>query len=393
MNFQRKMVKAKQKMQFRADDLKKYAEQRAEALEEIKKLTKEVEEQQRAFTEEENQKFDELEKRIKEIDAAMEKIESVRAMGMTQTGSGTGESKEELQERAFEAYIRGKLDERADTNLTFGDNGAIIPQTIAQKILKKVYDICPIYQKATKYNARGTLTIPYYDESTGSITMAFSDEFKSLESNNGKYLNITLNGFLAGALSKISKSLINNSQFDVVSEVVTNMAFSIARFIENNLLNGTEGKVDGLSKMKQIKVAASSTEVTMDELIELKDMVKDVFQNGAVWIMNTATRTAIRKMKDDTGRYLMQDDVTSAFGTTLLGKPVYVSDNMSGMETGKRAIIYGDLSGLAVKLSEDANIQVLHEKYADEHAVGVIAWMEFDAKVENEQKLAALKMA
>lgn len=393
MNRQRKKVKPHKNLQLRADDLKKYAEQRAEALEEIKELTQKIEEQQRAFTEEENQKFDELEKRIKEIDAAMEKIESVRTMGMTQIGSGAGESKEELQERAFEAYIRGKLDERADTNLTFGDNGAIIPQTIAQKILKKVYDICPIYQKATKYNARGTLTIPYYDESTGSITMAFSDEFKSLESNNGKYLNITLSGFLAGALSKISKSLINNSQFDVVSEVITNMAFSIARFIENNLLNGTEGKVDGLSKMKQIKVATSSTEVTMDELIELKDMVKDVFQNDCVWIMNTPTRTAIRKMKDDTGRYLMQDDITSAFGTTLLGKPVYVSDNMPGMETGKRAIIYGDLSGLAVKLSEDANIQVLHEKYADEHAVGVIAWMEFDAKVENEQKLAALKMA
>ena len=393
MNMQRRIVAVRKRLQLRADELKTFAEQRAEAVEEMKAMTKEAEEKQRAFTPEEDVKFEELEKRVQDIDAAVEKIERAKKLELTERGTGGNAAEDELKERAFEAYIRGTLNERADNNLTFGENGAVIPQTIAQKIIKKVCDICPVYEKATKYNVRGTLTIPYYDETTSSITMAFADEFKGLESTNGKYLNITLNGFLAGALSKISKSLINNSQFDILSEVVNNMAFSIARFIENVLINGADGKVEGLSKIKQVKTAVSSTAVTMDELIELKDMVKDAFQNGCVWLMNSATRTAIRKLKDDTGRYLMQDDVTSPFGTTLLGKPVYVSDNMPGMETGKKAIIYGDLSGLAVKLTENANVQVLREKYADEHAAGVIAWMEFDAKIENEQKLAALQMA
>lgn len=393
MNMQRRIVAVRKRLQLRADELKTFAEQRAEAVEEMKAMTKEAEEKQRAFTPEEDVKFEELEKRVQDIDAAVEKIERAKKLELTERGTGGNAAEDELKERAFEAYIRGTLNERADNNLTFGENGAVIPQTIAQKIIKKVCDICPVYEKATKYNVRGTLTIPYYDEITSSITMAFADEFKGLESTNGKYLNITLNGFLAGALSKISKSLINNSQFDILSEVVNNMAFSIARFIENVLINGADGKVEGLSKIKQVKTAVSSTAVTMDELIELKDMVKDAFQNGCVWLMNSATRTAIRKLKDDTGRYLMQDDVTSPFGTTLLGKPVYVSDNMPGMETGKKAIIYGDLSGLAVKLTENANVQVLREKYADEHAAGVIAWMEFDAKIENEQKLAALQMA
>ena len=393
MNMQRRIVAVRNRLQLRADELKTYAEQRAEAVEEMKAMTKEAEEKQRAFTPEEDAKFEELEKRVKDIDAAVEKIERAKKLELTERGTGGNATEDELKERAFEAYIRGTFNERADNNLTFGENGAVIPQTIAQKIIKKVYDICPIYKKATKYNIKGTLTIPYYDETTSTITAAFSDEFKSLESTNGKYLSITLNGYLVGALSKISKSLINNSQFDILSEVVNNMASSIARFIENVLLNGAEGKVEGLSTIKQVKTAVSSTAVTMDELIDLKDMVKDAFQNDSVWLMNSATRTAIRKLKDEEGRYLMQDDVTSSFGATLLGKPVYVSDNMPGMEKGKKAIIYGDLSGLAVKISEKTSIEVLREKYADEHAVGVIAWMEFDAKIENEQKLAALQMA
>ena len=69
-----------------------------------------------------------------------------------------------------------------------------------------------------------------------------------------------------------------------------------------------------------------------------------------------------------------------------------VSENMEGMEAGKTAIVYGDMSGLAVKLSEAMEIQILREKFATQHAVGVVAWMEFDAKVENAQKLAKLVM-
>ena len=50
------------------------------------------------------------------------------------------------------------------------------------------------------------------------------------------------------------------------------------------------------------------------------------------------------------------------------------------------------MSGLSVKITEEMEVQVLREKYATQHAVGIVAWMEFDSKVENEQKLAVLKM-
>ena len=51
-----------------------------------------------------------------------------------------------------------------------------------------------------------------------------------------------------------------------------------------------------------------------------------------------------------------------------------------------------DPTGLAVKVAENPSVQVLREKFADEHAVGVICWMEVDSKVENKQKIAVLAM-
>ena len=300
------------------------------------------------------------------------------------------------EEKAFESYIRGTvLNERA-TNLTPASNsgGVTIPQTIANRIIKKVYDLCPILERSTKYNVKGKLELPYYDESTQSITVGWATEFQELESNVGKFTSIELTGYLAGALSLISRSLINNSQFDIVGFVVDRMAYDISRFIENALLNGS-GSVTGLSTVSNIVTADSATEVTADELIECQGQIKDVFQGNAVWIMNEETRTAIRQLKSNTGSYLMTEiyDLASPFKNMLLGKPVYVSDNMPTMAAGNVAIYYGDMTGLATKFSEDINIEVLREKYATQHAYGVDGWLEFDSKIEDPQKIAAIKMA
>lgn len=298
----------------------------------------------------------------------------------------------ESETRAFENYIRGKLVHERAGELTKSDNGAVIPTTIAQKIIKRVYDVAPILEKSTKYNVKGTLQIPYYDDQTSTLKVAYQDEFKPLTSSNGTFKSISLTGFLAGALSKISNSLINNSQFDIVNFVVTEMGDSIARFIEHELLQGTPDKVTGLSTVKNATTTASATAITSDEIIKLKDSIKDTFQNSAIFIMSNSTRTALRLLKDSTGRYLLNDDVTSPFGTTLLGKPVFVSDNMDDIAGGKTVIYYGDMSCLATKFNEEVNVQVLREKYADEHATGVVGWFEFDSKVENEQGLAKLVM-
>lgn len=299
------------------------------------------------------------------------------------------------EEKEFEAYIRGQVNERA-TNLTpaEGSGQVLIPTTIANRIITQVYNMCPILQRSTKYNVKGKLELPYYDVSTQSITVDWATEFQELESNVGKFTNITLTGYLAGALSLISRSLINNAQFDVVAFIVDRMAYDISRFIENTLLNGS-GSVTGLSTVSNKITAASSTALTADELIQLQGKIKDVFQGNAIWIMSENTRTAIRQLKSQTGSYLLNEvyDLSSPFKNILLGKPVYISDNMPEMEAGKIAIYYGDMSGLATKFSEDINIEVLREKYATQHAYGVVGWLEFDSKIENPQKIAAIQMA
>lgn len=307
-------------------------------------------------------------------------------------------------EEAFENYIRGVVSNtRAGDpiNLTETAGGAMIPKTIARRIIEEVYNICPILERSTKYNTKGELVIPYYDEDTTAITVGFAQEFVELSSSVGTFTGITLKDYLAGALTLVSRSLINNSDINLTDFVVRRMALNIARFLEGVLLNG--GVVSGAGTLNEVKVlglstatvgvtTAAATAITADDLIDLQGSIKDIFQQNAIWIMHTNTRTALRKLKDEVGRYLLQDDISAAFGKTLLGKDVYVSDNMPEMEAGKTAIYYGDMRGLATKFSEDMNIQVLREKYATMHAIGVVGWVDFDSQIENQQAIAALKM-
>lgn len=379
---------------------KNLMELKNDKIEKAEKILADAEVNKRELTEDEAAELAEIRDDVKRIKEALkigdELDDSKDKKPKPEPAPAGGEPKptqEQQERRAFENYIRGRIVHERAGELTKTDNGSVIPTTIAQQIIKKVYDISPILEKSQKYNVKGKLQIPYYDTTEGGITVAYAEEFKPLTSSNGKFKNIELDGFLAGALSKISNSLINNSQFDIVSFVVNQMAEDIARFIEHELLIGTSDKVTGLSTMQNKVTAAAASAITSDEVVKLKDSIKDVYQSNAIWIMSSNTRTALRLLKGSDGHYLLQDDITSPFGSTLLGKPVYVSDNMPEIKADATAIYYGDMTGLATKFSENITTQVLREKYADEHATGVVAWFEFDSKVQNEQKLAKLVMA
>lgn len=327
-----------------------------------------------------------------EIDEAREAA-PVAGNASDRACEGETDEVEKREHDAFDNYIRGAILHERSGELEPANNGAIVPVTIARKIIELVYDICPILARSDKYTVKGKFEIPYYPANSATqIAVNYQSEFSALTSSTGNFTTIELTGFLAGALTKVSKSLVNNVDFDLVGFVVKRMAYDISRWIEKELINGTSQKIEGLSGATNTLTAASASAITADELIELQGKVKDVYQDNAIWIMNPATRDALRSLKDDVGRFMLIDDLTAPFGKTLLGKPVYVSDNAPIINNGARAIFYGDMSGLAVKFSEELNVEVLRERFADEHAIGVIGWVELDAKVADQQKISVLVM-
>ena len=376
-------------------NLKALMERREELRQNMETLVNTADTECRAMTEEETAQFDAAESEIRAIDATIEREERTR--GVSNLPAPTdAEERAAAEESAFVDYVMGRVSElrAGEQNLTMANNGAIIPTSIADRIVTAVRDRCPILSGATIYRVNGTLKVPVWGKAntTHDIAVGYQTEFTELTADSGKFTSVDLNGYLAGALTLIGNSVENNSVFNVTDFIINQMAEEIALFLEKELLNGTSGKATGALSTPTVVTAASATAITADELIELQAQVKQVYQANACWTMAPETFTSLKKLKDSNGRYLLQDDVTGEFPYRLLGKPVYLSDNMPKLAAGASAVLYGDYSGLSVNLREDISIQVLREKYATQHAIGVVAWFEFDSKVTDSQKLAVLNM-
>lgn len=181
-------------------NLKKLSERRVELMTQLENLVKTCETETRAFNEEEQTQYNSILTEVRAIDATLDAADQGLALQQVEhraAGGSEERTQEELETRAFECYIRGiapDMETRA-VNMTAGDNGAVIPTSIANKIIEMVKEISPLYQLSTHYDVGGNLTIPSYDESSQKITMAYANEFTALTSSSGKFTSITLGGF------------------------------------------------------------------------------------------------------------------------------------------------------------------------------------------------------
>ena len=124
------------------------------------------------MSDEETQSFDALEKEIRAIDATLERMNTARGIKdaapaptpAPNSADPTVEERAAADEKQFADYVMGRVTElrAGEQNMTMSNNGAIIPTTIANKIIKAVKDRCPILSGATIYNAKGTLKVPVW---------------------------------------------------------------------------------------------------------------------------------------------------------------------------------------------------------------------------------------
>lgn len=371
--------------------MKDLIEKQNDLKEKAENILNTAKEENRAVTVEEKKEFDNVMDEIDDIQNTIEMKERIDKMENKEI-KVENISTEEKDYKAMADLIRGYVN-TDPSHMTKGDNGAVIPATIARKIIDKVIEISPLYASATKYNSKGTLYIPKVDTSSDDVTVAYAEEFSDLTSRSNKFATVSLTGFLIGALTKISKSLVNNSDFDLVNFVIDRMAKKFAIFYEKEMLYGTNDKIAGIkgsydsTNMK--KVLTANNAITTDELIDIQDLIPDAYQADAYWIMNRSTRNYVRKLKDGQQNYILNQVFGKAWDYELLGKPVKCSENCEQLgANGKMVIFYGDFSALAVKESETVEINVLNELYAAQHAIGVCGYAELDAKVENTQAIA-----
>jgi HK97 family phage major capsid protein len=369
--------------------MKALIEKRNDLIEEMEGLVNKAKAETRAFDDGEIARMGEIKKEIGSIDATIKLEEESRGLEkMTEVKKVDEVNVEEQEMRAFVELVR---ENRANT-LTKADNGVIVPTTIANRIIETVKTLSPILNKVSMYHVGGNLRFPKGFDLTAGYQTA---EFAELVTAQASFGSIDLGSFVIGASTKISKSLLNNAAFDVGNYTIGKVAQALAEFLEKELIVGTASKMTGVLSATTTKNLATAGTLTVNDLIDAQLTVKPAFQGNAVWLMHPTTFSAVRKLQAAAGDTLVAGKIEGGFGYTLLGKEVILSESVPAITAtaGAKSIVYGDLSGLYVNMQQNVEVAVLNEVYATQHAIGVVASVECDSKIVEEQKLVVVKNA
>jgi HK97 family phage major capsid protein len=387
----------KKKIEYRSVT-KTLIEQRNDLLDELDGIVNKAKAETRAFNDDETKRFNDIKAVIGRIDSTIKAEEEARALEKVVTikKPETQEEKRAAEvakeERAFVDFVRGIASEERAT-LSAGAQGVIIPQTIANRIIDTVKNMSPILSKATIWEVSGDLIIPSYDF-TQHLPAGYYTELATMSGQAANFGTIKLGNTIVTALGLISKSLINRTDVDIVPFIVNEIAKAITLFLEKELLNNANSSVgSGATKLGGLANASLSltggTTMVIDsaELVKMQLMVPQVYQANANWIMHPNTLAYIQSLKSSTGKFLMGNTLSEGGLYTVLGKEVFVSDQMPQMGVNANEIFYGDLSGLHFKMTKGLQMQVLNERFADQYAVGVVAAIECDSAIVEPQKV------
>ena len=266
--------------------------------------------------------------------------------------------------------LQGKaLTENEQRAYSTAANSALpaIPESTANEIIKKMYEVAPILQRCKIFHVPGNFKFAV--EGTNSDA-ALHTENGSITAASDSLGSVSLTGYEIVKLVKASRATVNMTINAFESYIVEIIAEAIARKIENYIFVGTGSNQPGgvanggkgsngayTAGTDQVTVAASAN-VTEADVTTLYGMLSSGYERNAVWAMSKATFFAyfyalMNKSKNNliefaNGKYyIMGCEVyftgSLAKGVAYLGDFSYIVGNYSQDIT----VVKSEHSGLA----------------------------------------------
>ena len=110
-------------------------------------------------------------------------------------------------------------------------------------------------------------------------------------------------------------------------------------------------------------------------------------------MFNDATLAAIRKLKDGDGNYLWQmGDIRSGQPGTLLGYNYVINQDVPGLATSNKAVLFGDMQKYVVRKVGEPLIGAIQDKDFWP-GFGVAGYIRFDGEIMDAAAVKAITMA
>ena len=389
---------------------KQMREKRGALNEQLKGMVAAAKAEARELTKEETVKFDAIYAEQEELRENVKRVENLEnltkelASKADEVRESAAPAKVEARD-AFNAYLRKGVnglnagearaiqelrtgDDNAQVTTTDGLGGFLVPENWSDFISATELFKSDIEQVATVIRTANGQPFNLPGNNDTSFSASILGEAVAATREDMTFTNIKFEPYTYGSgLVQVSNQLMSDAAFDLSNFIGGQLANRLKRGINAHLTTGDasskpQGIVTGSSEGK---VAANTDSIDISEVMDLFYSVDASYRNapGAGFMMNSATAKAVRVLgfgsSNDFPAYVPGMSVGEP--DMLFGKPVYINEDMDGIATGNKSIIFGDLKQYYVHEAGGVQLLRLNERFADALSTGFIAYRRVDGNV------------
>lgn len=177
--------------------------------------------------------------------------------------------------------------------------------------------------------------------------------------------------------------LIEDSAFDLPNLLGAMLGERLGRITNTRQTTGTGAATcKGIVTCATAFSAASATAISFDDVLGLEHSVDPAYRMGAGYMMHDSILLYCRKLKDGNGQYLWQSNINIGTPDSFFGKPLTINQDMdSTISSGKKTILFGQLSSYKIRTVGSMRMYRLEERYRDTDQDGFIALLREDANL------------
>jgi len=252
-------------------------------------------------------------------------------------------------EQAFEKIFQDEVKATYQNEGTAGEGAEFVFDIFAKNVYA-IFEQFELVKELDPLTIKGkSITLPRYDWWTEAYWI---DEGWNFTSSKGWTWNIKIDIYKLGALVSFTEEMLDDdmSNEQLFKLIVKEIWVKFAWKIEDEVLNWTGGKMEGILTNSDVKVITSSAtayaDITEGDILDadaLIDEKYDINPNNKVAVMLKSTFNKLRQKRDANGNLLYPELRLGKGKRTLFDYRVILSSKMPVEDSGKVWILLGNI--------------------------------------------------
>jgi len=361
--------------------------------------------------------FEAIEREDEDVAALREEVAGLKAAVAAQAMadarpalSGAKAEASPFVERYLRKGLEAGVEMKAFSGTTDAAGGYAVPEELDARIDKTLTAISPIrgIANVVKVGSAGYRKLV----TTGGTPSGWVAETAARpETSTPDFMEVAPPFGELYANPAASQAMLDDAAFDVEAWLASEIATEFARaegaaFVSGNGTNRPKGflahpnatTADGARAFGTLQYLATGVaggfpaSNPQDKLIDLVQSLRSPYRQGAVFVMNSATASAIRKFKTDDGAFLWQAGLVAGQPDSLLGYPVVEAEDMPDLAANALSIAFGNFRA-GYLIAERSETQILRDPFTNKPFVHFYATKRVGGQVMNSEAIKLLKFA